>query len=162
MEEVAMKNPWADLIYAEDIRSKMKVPDQIILGKATGSSFRKKEEAGHMQAPKLISSSTTTPLPPLSPKPSPLPSLDEPSNEIVPASPLNASTMEMTRENYRPEVHGSPLEEIQLLRKQVAKMNHRLMAVELQNQQQSQRELLLTGCFSAFIVFKIISWLSKT
>ena len=34
----------------------------------------------------------------------------------------------------------SPLEEIQLLRRQMAKLNHRLMAVELENQQQQDRK----------------------
>ena len=32
-------------------------------------------------------------------------------------------------------------EEIQLVRRQIAKLNHRLMAVELENQQQQQREM---------------------
>eukprot|EP00096_Caligus_rogercresseyi_P009710 TRINITY_DN3349_c0_g1_i1.p1 TRINITY_DN3349_c0_g1~~TRINITY_DN3349_c0_g1_i1.p1 ORF type:complete len:183 (+),score=55.06 TRINITY_DN3349_c0_g1_i1:38-586(+) len=181
MEEVAIKNPWADYIYAEDIRSKMKVPDKIILG-ASGVPTAKKEESSVKSS---FGSRKQRLFAPSPPPPSGGEALEDgspqsqssaiisnnnnntasssSSNGIVEvtSSPLNNSVSEISRETYKPEIHGSPLQEIQLLRKQVAKMNHRLMAVELQNQQQSQRELLLTGCVSAFILFKIINWLSR-
>ena len=36
----------------------------------------------------------------------------------------------------------SVYEEVQMMRRQIAKLNHRLMAVELENQQQQQREMV--------------------
>ena len=39
----------------------------------------------------------------------------------------------------------SPWDELQLVRRQIAKLNHRLMAVELENQQQQQRETILVS-----------------
>ena len=59
--------------------------------------------------------------------------------------------------------HGTnPWEEIQLVRRQIAKLNHRLMAVELENQQQQQREMILTVLVSAYFVGKFFMWLNKT
>lgn len=60
---------------------------------------------------------------------------------------------------------GGPLstyEEIQLVRRQLAKMNHRLMAVELENQQQGQREMILTVLVSAYFIGKIIMWVNRS
>lgn len=56
----------------------------------------------------------------------------------------------------------SPWEEIQLLRRQMVKYNHRLMAVELENQQQQQREMVFTALVSAYFIGKIILWMSKS
>lgn len=39
----------------------------------------------------------------------------------------------------------SVYEEVQMMRRQIAKLNHRLMAVELENQQQQQREMVSKG-----------------
>ena len=36
-------------------------------------------------------------------------------------------------------------DEVQMMRRQIAKLNHRLMAVELENQQQQQREMVRLG-----------------
>ena len=56
----------------------------------------------------------------------------------------------------------NPWEEIQLVRRQLAKLNHRLMAVELENQQQQQREMILTVLVSAYFVGKFFMWLNKS
>ena len=56
----------------------------------------------------------------------------------------------------------NPWEEIQLVRRQIAKLNHRLMAVELENQQQQQREMILTVLVSAYFVGKFFMWLNKS
>jgi hypothetical protein len=56
----------------------------------------------------------------------------------------------------------SPHEELQLIRRQLAKLNHRLMAVELENQQQQQREMILTLMVSAYFVGKIFMWLQRS
>ena len=56
----------------------------------------------------------------------------------------------------------SPWEEIQLLRRQMAKLNHRLMAVELENQQQQQREMILTVLISTYFVGKVLLWLNRS
>jgi len=55
----------------------------------------------------------------------------------------------------------SVYEEVQMMRRQIAKLNHRLMAVELENQQQQQREMVLTVLVSAYFVVKAMLWLNK-
>ena len=74
----------------------------------------------------------------------------------------------------------SVYDEVQMMRRQIAKLNHRLMAVELENQQQQQREMVSTDiinctlycdgvCFqvltvvvSAYFVVKALLWLNKS
>jgi len=56
----------------------------------------------------------------------------------------------------------SVYEEVQMMRRQIAKLNHRLMAVELENQQQQQREMVLTVLVSAYFVVKAMVWLNKS
>ena len=41
------------------------------------------------------------------------------------------------------------------------KLNHRLMAVELENQQQQQREMVLTVVVTAYFVVKALVWFNK-
>ena len=55
----------------------------------------------------------------------------------------------------------TPFEELQLVRRQIAKLNHRLMAVELENQQQQQREMLLTALVTAYFLGKFIFWVNR-
>jgi len=55
----------------------------------------------------------------------------------------------------------TPFEELQLVRRQIAKLNHRLMAVELENQQQQQREMLLTALVTAYLFGKFIFWINR-
>jgi len=52
-------------------------------------------------------------------------------------------------------------EEVQMMRRQIAKLNHRLMAVELENQQQQQREMLLTVLVSGYFIVKALIWVNK-
>lgn len=56
----------------------------------------------------------------------------------------------------------SVYDEVQMMRRQIAKLNHRLMAVELENQQQQQREMVLTVVVSAYFVVKALLWLNKS
>jgi len=56
----------------------------------------------------------------------------------------------------------SVYEEVQMMRRQIAKLNHRLMAVELENQQQQQREMVLTVLVSAYFVVKTMLWINKS
>ena len=64
--------------------------------------------------------------------------------------------------NQPPRENLSPLEEIQLLRRQMAKLNHRLMAVEAENQQQQQREMILTLLVSAYLIGKVAMWINRS
>lgn len=65
-------------------------------------------------------------------------------------------------------IHGgnshnmNPWEEIQLVRRQIAKLNHRLMAVELENQQQQQREMILTALVTCYFIGKFFVWLNRS
>merc|ERR1711868_199670 len=56
----------------------------------------------------------------------------------------------------------SVYDEVQMMRREIAKLNHRLMAVELENQQQQQREMVLTVVVSAYFVVKALLWLNKS
>jgi len=60
------------------------------------------------------------------------------------------------------EQNLSPSEEIQLMKRQIAKLNHRLMATELENQQQQQRELVFTIAVSAYFLVKALVWINKS
>ena len=48
-----------------------------------------------------------------------------------------------------------------LFYRQIAKLNHRLMAVELENQQQQQRELVLTITVSVYFIVKALIWIKE-
>ena len=61
-----------------------------------------------------------------------------------------------------PSENLTPSEEIRLLRRQMAKLNHRLMAVELENQQQQQREMVLTAIVTAYFLGKLILWINRS
>ncbi len=56
----------------------------------------------------------------------------------------------------------APHEELHLIRRQLAKLNHRLMAVELENQQQQQREMVFTLLMSAYVVGKLVLWINRS
>eukprot|EP00094_Tigriopus_californicus_P008268 TCALIF_07964-PA protein Name:"Similar to Tango11 Transport and Golgi organization protein 11 (Drosophila melanogaster)" AED:0.10 eAED:0.10 QI:0/0/0/0.5/1/1/2/0/322 len=58
--------------------------------------------------------------------------------------------------------HLSPGQEMQMLRRQLAKLNHRLMAVELENQQQQQREMILTVLVSVYFIGKVVMWVNRS
>jgi len=53
-------------------------------------------------------------------------------------------------------------DEVQMMRRQIAKLNHRLMSVELENQQQQQREMVFTVLCSAYFLVKAVIWLNKS
>ena len=61
-----------------------------------------------------------------------------------------------------PRDNLTPWEELQLVRRQIAKLNHRLMAVELENQQQQQRETILTVIMSAYFIGKFFLWIQRS
>ena len=46
----------------------------------------------------------------------------------------------------------SVYDEVQMMRRQIAKLNHRLMAVELENQQQQQREMVRSDMIHLYFV----------
>jgi len=53
-------------------------------------------------------------------------------------------------------------DEVQMMRRQIAKLNHRLMSVELEAQQQQQREMVFTVLCSAYFLVKAVIWLNKS
>jgi len=56
----------------------------------------------------------------------------------------------------------SVADEVQMMRRQIAKLNHRVMAVELENQQAQQREMVVTVLCSAYFLVKAMVWLNKS
>jgi len=80
----------------------------------------------------------------------------------------HASDPSMMSNMLETTIHGgsghslNPWDEIQIVRRQIAKLNHRLMAVELENQQQQQRELILTVLVSCYFVGKFLIWINRS
>ena len=68
---------------------------------------------------------------------------------------------------YKSGLEGSvkenmtPFEELHLVRRQIAKLNHRLMAVELENQQQQQREMIFSILVTAYFFGKFVMWVNR-
>jgi hypothetical protein len=91
-----------------------------------------------------------------------------PRSASVESESFNFSKNALGDSSMMEALHGgsshsvTPWEEIQLVRRQIAKLNHRLMAVELENQQQQQREMLLTVLVSCYFVGKIFMWLNRS
>jgi len=52
-------------------------------------------------------------------------------------------------------------DEVQRMRTQMAKLNHRLMAVELENQQHNQRWQVCSVLVSAYFLVKALAWLNR-
>jgi len=52
-------------------------------------------------------------------------------------------------------------DEVQRMRTQIAKLNHRLMTVELENQQQNQRWQICSILVSTYFVAKMLVWMNK-
>jgi len=52
-------------------------------------------------------------------------------------------------------------DEVQRMRTQMAKLNHRLMAVELENQQQNQRWQVCSVLVTAYFLVKALAWLNR-
>lgn len=55
----------------------------------------------------------------------------------------------------------TPVEEIHHLRRQMAKLNRRIMALELENLNRIQKEKILYGLGIAYFLLKTIFWLNK-
>lgn len=56
----------------------------------------------------------------------------------------------------------TPAEEVLHLRKQVAKLNRRVMAIELDNMQRQQKEKIVYGLGLAYFIFKALLWLNRS
>lgn len=55
----------------------------------------------------------------------------------------------------------TPAEEVQHLRRQMAKLNRRVMALELENLSRLQRDKILYGLGIAYFLLKTIIWLNR-
>ncbi|XP_044738206.1 transport and Golgi organization protein 11 isoform X2 [Chrysoperla carnea] len=56
----------------------------------------------------------------------------------------------------------TPAEEILHLRKQLAKLNRRVMAIELESMQRQQKEKFIYGLGLAYFLFKALLWLNRS
>ena len=60
------------------------------------------------------------------------------------------------------DVTYAPLfDEVQMMKKQTAKLTNKLMVFELQNQQQQRREMMMTVLVSAYFAVKFMLWINK-
>jgi len=59
------------------------------------------------------------------------------------------------------KVELSPELQVLKMRTQMAKLNHRLMALELENQSQSTRWQMLSVMVSAYFIVKTFVWLNR-
>lgn len=69
------------------------------------------------------------------------------------------------REQTPPFAHGEGLstsEEVVHLRRQIAKLNRRVMAIELETIQRQQKEKIAYAFGIAYILFKVIAWLNRS
>ena len=71
----------------------------------------------------------------------------------------NPSAMLNQSMTPRPVGNISSIEELQLLRHQVSRLNRRVLALETDSAQRQQRELLLGLLTAGYFVMKIIKWL---
>lgn len=55
----------------------------------------------------------------------------------------------------------TPADEILHLRRQMAKMNRRVMALELDNLNRLQKEKFMVGFGVAYFLFKVIIWMNR-
>lgn len=55
----------------------------------------------------------------------------------------------------------SPGEEVCLLRRQVGRLNRRVMALELDTQQRAHREMLMYTLGAAYFLIKALLWLNR-
>lgn len=60
-----------------------------------------------------------------------------------------------------PTTDLSPSEELQLLRRQVGRLNRRIMALELDSQQRANREMFLYSLGVAYFIIKAVLWLNR-
>ncbi|XP_060517247.1 transport and Golgi organization protein 11 [Cylas formicarius] len=80
---------------------------------------------------------------------------------------INDSTFSMSnsyRESTPPLGGGDPLtpaEEVLHLRRQMAKLNRRLIALEMENLNRLQKEKIVLGFGMAYFLFKVILWMSR-
>lgn len=59
------------------------------------------------------------------------------------------------------DVSLPPSEEIQHLRRQVGKLNRRVMAIELEMLQRQQKERILYALTLTYLILKAFSWLTR-
>lgn len=74
---------------------------------------------------------------------------------------LNLSHREMTPPLEMSGDGLTTVEEIHHLRRQMAKLNRRVMALELENLNRLQKEKILYGIGIAYFLFKTIIWLNR-
>lgn len=100
----------------------------------------------------------------------PFPGIDEfeePPQEDVPSTKHNLAKEDnrvIVRESSPPIGAGeglTPAEEVQHLRRQMAKLNRRVMALELENLSRLQRDKVLYGLGIAYFLLKAIVWLNR-
>ncbi|XP_015438527.1 PREDICTED: transport and Golgi organization protein 11 [Dufourea novaeangliae] len=70
-------------------------------------------------------------------------------------------TREQTPSYSALDVSLPPSEEIQHLRRQVGKLNRRVMAIELDMLQRQQRDKILYGLTLTYLILKAFSWLTR-
>lgn len=92
---------------------------------------------------------------------------EEPEKDEAPIVKRNMKEAEnrvMIREST-PTIGGgdglTPAEEVQHLRRQMAKLNRRVMALELENLNRLQRDKILYGLGIAYFLLKTIIWLNR-
>ncbi|KAB7503061.1 Transport and Golgi organization protein 11 [Armadillidium nasatum] len=76
-------------------------------------------------------------------------------------NPTNYIAQPHEPETPGPNTDLSPSEEVQLLRRQVGRLNRRVMALELDSQQRANREMFLYSLGVAYFIIKTILWLNR-
>ena len=98
--------------------------------------------------------------------------MDDPELEQIPVikpkkkPAFDDSDLSLSVRESTPPIGGSgdrltPAEEILHLRRQMAKLNRRVMALELENLGRLQKEKFLLGFGVAYLLLKVIVWMNR-
>lgn len=98
--------------------------------------------------------------------------MDDPEVEQIPVIKLKKkqtfddSELNLTVRESTPPIGGSgdrltAAEEVLHLRRQMAKLNRRVMALELENLSRLQKEKFLVGFGVAYMLLKVIIWMNR-
>ncbi|XP_044267097.1 transport and Golgi organization protein 11 isoform X2 [Tribolium madens] len=180
-----------DANFKVEINQKMKVPDKISfntdLNGATQPAWNR--DNINMQVPERIlvvgqhqhiepypgDVRVATPPRTLTLDKYPFPTLEEMEdpelNQIPVVKPKKKQTFDdsdlnLTIRETTPPIGGSgerltPAEEVLHLRRQMAKLNRRVMALELENLSRLQKEKFLVGFGVAYLLLKVIIWMNR-
>ncbi|GFX59811.1 hypothetical protein TNCV_1778501 [Trichonephila clavipes] len=163
-----VERPESNLYHLEDVKSSMNVPDRIIVaGDNKHITMRESLPELKFEAPlpyQLQNFALAAPPDVLTVDEYPYPAVDmKPLMKTVGKKPVldqSFNSMHDLNESSMSSVNA-PEEEIAILRKQVRHLSRRVLAVEQDNQQRQQREIILYTLGITYFFIKGLLWLHR-